>query len=183
MSETDTTLLTIAALLVGFLIARHYYLRSPTKESVDELHTKFDDQSEELREIKVVEPRDRSSRKILTEPELAASTPVSLRLAEAEYFLSQFRAHCGPPRDSYFLMICYLDAFLFSLVSVEDIISRKRKKLNECLVFKFLKAARNVTTHQLVLAAPSRQGEHTRPFSRWVFGGTRVVLKAEGQYC
>ena len=104
----------------------------------------------------------------MKEEELGRQSPASLRLAEAEYFLWEYIRHCGPPIDSYFKMVCYFDAFLFSLVSVEEMIGEEGKRqLQTDVSFRFLKALRNISTHHSILAAPI-QGKFERPFSRRV---------------
>lgn len=104
---------------------------------------------------------------MFSEPEISIANPALLRYNEASFFLSCFRTSCGPPHDSYFEMIAYIDAFLFCLISVEDMLSEERKKLlRKKAVFKFLKAARNITGHHTILASPNQHGEYVRPFSR-----------------
>lgn len=49
----------------------------------------------------------------------------------------------------------------------------QKKKLKAKDVFKFFKAARNVTTHHSVLAAPKQKGQYVRPFSRLVSEGVQ----------
>ncbi|MGO9613127.1 MAG: hypothetical protein ACLPX5_08835 [Dissulfurispiraceae bacterium] len=103
----------------------------------------------------------------MNEEELARQSPASLRIAEAEYFLQGYVKHCGPPIDSYFGMVCCFDAFLFALVSVEDMLKPDtRKRLNEDSFFKFIKALRNITAHHSILAAPIPGNKFQRPFSR-----------------
>lgn len=104
---------------------------------------------------------------MLNEQAITQADPVLLRYKEAQYLYVKFEAACGPPRDSYFEMIVYFDAFLFCFVSIEEMVSKEiKEKLNDLDVFKFLKAARNVTTHHSVLAAPNQKGEFVRPFFR-----------------
>ena len=105
----------------------------------------------------------------MQETEMVKLSAPRLRLEEAKYFYSQFVAHCGPPRDSYFLMVAYFDAFLFALVSVEDMVPisvKAQLKSNE--VFRFVKALRNITMHHSVLAALQPGAKFVRPFSRHV---------------
>lgn len=104
---------------------------------------------------------------MLTEEEIRNSEPSKLRYKEAIYLRTQFVRYCGPPQDSYFHMIVYLDTFLFCFVSIEELISLdKKRQLNQIPVFKFLKACRNVTAHHSILAAPNQAGQFIRPFSR-----------------
>jgi len=103
----------------------------------------------------------------MQEPEMATLTTAQLRYREAECFYSQFIANSGPPRDSYFKMVCYFDAFLFALVSVEEMIDDSaEKRLQHIDVFRFVKALRNITTHHSVLAALQPGAKFERPFSR-----------------
>lgn len=108
---------------------------------------------------------------MLTEQELSQASPARIRLKESEYLYRQFLSYCGPPVNSYFPMNVYLDAFLFCSVSIEEMVPKDLgEKLNSTDVFKFLKAARNATTHHSPLAAPA--GAQTlgflRPFNRHV---------------
>lgn len=103
----------------------------------------------------------------MQETEMLGQHPAALRYEEANYFLSQFIKNCGPPSDSYFLMICYFDAFLFVFVSIEEMVSKDIKiKLQEQEVFRFLKALRNINSHHSILAAPLSDNKFPRPFSR-----------------
>ena len=103
----------------------------------------------------------------MQEEELSRLSPAGLRLAEAEYFLREYVKHCGPPIDSYFGMVCCFDAFLFALVSVEEMVGKDiRERLNANSSFRFLKALRNITTHHSVLAASIQGNKFERPFSR-----------------
>lgn len=101
---------------------------------------------------------------------------VEIRFAEAVYFFQQFRQHCGSPdspRDSSFHWISYSDAFMMSLLSIQDLVgAKKRDELlrgyvamkraglpippnyqpNPLLVLKLM---RNRTVHHCVFAAPS----------------------------
>lgn len=66
-------------------------------------------------------------------------------------------------------MVCYFDAFLFSFVSVEEMINESnRNRLLERDVFRFVKALRNITMHHSVLAAPQPGAKFERPFSRYI---------------
>jgi hypothetical protein len=104
---------------------------------------------------------------MLDETQISRLSAAELRLYEAVYFYQRFRDACGPPKDSYFAMISLFDAFLFVLISIEEMVSPSDKnRLHSSDVFKFFKAARNVTTHHSVLAAPNQSGGFVRPFSR-----------------
>lgn len=93
-----------------------------------------------------------------------------MRLAEAIFFYRKFVGACGPPKDSLFEMVAYFDAFLFTLVSIEEMVSGSQKNaLNSIDVFKFAKAARNVTTHHSVLAAPNQPIGFDRSLYREIF--------------
>jgi hypothetical protein len=105
----------------------------------------------------------------MQETEMATLTAAQLRYREAEYFYSQFIANSGPPCDSYFKMVCYFDAFLFALVSVEEMIDKSdQDRLRAIDVFRFVKALRNTTMHHSVLAAPQPGAKFERPFSRHI---------------
>ncbi|MBX9726738.1 MAG: hypothetical protein K2X09_05680 [Rickettsiales bacterium] len=95
------------------------------------------------------------------------ASAAELRIAEAEYFLSQFLKYSGPPVDVYFKMVCYFDAFLFSLISVEDMVSADEKKQLHALgEFRFLKTLRNISAHNSVIAV--MYGNNNRPLPRMV---------------
>jgi hypothetical protein len=105
----------------------------------------------------------------MQEQKMAALTTAQLRYCEAEYFYSQFTANCGPPRDSYFKMVCYFDAFLFALVSIEEMIDDSvKERLRKIDVFLFVKALRNITMHHSVLAARQPGGKFERSFNRHI---------------
>lgn len=109
-------------------------------------------------------------------------TAAQLRYREAEFFYSQFIANSGPPRDSYFHMICYFDAFLFALVSVEEMIDDTAKShLRGIDVFRFVKALRNITMHHSVLAAPQPGAKFERPFSRHISESIGGVSEAPAE--
>jgi len=115
---------------------------------------------------------------MLTEAQISDTHPALLRYHEARFFLSRFLASCGPPRDSYFEMISYFDAFLFCLISVEDMVSEEQKqRLRSKDVFSFLKAARNLTSHHSVLASPNQRGQYVRPFSRLINEGQQASAR------
>jgi len=77
----------------------------------------------------------------------------------------------GEAYDSYFDMNCFLDAFLFMLVSVEDIappnVSANFRKEP---AFVFLKQLRNLTTHHAIAAGSIQGSKFLRPLSREVWG-------------
>ena len=103
----------------------------------------------------------------MQELEMSTLTTAQLRYFEAEYFYSQFIANSGPPREVYFKMVCYFDAFLFALVSVEEMIDASAKAhLREIEVFRFVKALRNITMHHSVLVSPQPGAKFECPFSR-----------------
>jgi hypothetical protein len=106
---------------------------------------------------------------IMIETELQSATAQELRLSHASYFHKCYLTHCGPPKDSYFLMIGYFDAFLFSLSSLFDLADKRtRKKLDKSSLLRFMKVLRNISTHRSVLAAPGDKGEYIRPMMRVV---------------
>lgn len=105
----------------------------------------------------------------MQETEMVLLTTAQLRYREADYFYTQFLAHCGPPHDSYFQMVCYFDSFLFALTSVEEMVDTSSKAtLRDVEVFRFIKALRNITMHHSVLAAPQPGAKLVRPFSRQI---------------
>lgn len=66
-------------------------------------------------------------------------------------------------------MVCFSDAFLFTLISVEESVGIKaRNALRDEPVFRFLKTLRNVTTHHSVLASSAPGSKFPRPFTRHV---------------
>ena len=105
----------------------------------------------------------------MNEIELSTAGPPKVRLKEAVFFRDKFITACGPPLDSNFEMIVYFDAFLFTIVSIEEMVERReRQKLQASDVFLFLKAARNVTTHHSVLAAPNQPKGFAHPLPRQI---------------
>lgn len=120
--------------------------------------------------------------KKMNEQQVSKSEPVCLRLEGARYLYKKFIDSCGPPCDSYFHMITYFDAFLFSYVSIEEMTDMEtKKKLNTLDVFKFLKASRNITTHHSILAAPNQRNDFERPFSRIIHDGNTGITSANLQ--
>ena len=106
---------------------------------------------------------------MLNDTELSKTNPSQLRLKEAEFFRQKFVEASGPPKSSYFQMIAYFDAFLFCAISIEEMVSTAQKdKLNSEDIFKFFKAARNLTTHHSILAAPKQKSQYLRPHSRTI---------------
>jgi len=100
---------------------------------------------------------------------MTASSPAQLRYNEAYHFFQQFIIFSGPPRDSYFRMVCYFDAFLFALVSIEEMVDDTAKDhLRDVEVFRFVKALRNITMHHAVLGASLTGARFDRPFSRHI---------------
>lgn len=117
--------------------------------------------------------------KVMNEQEVSKSEPVVLRFRGSQCLYRKFIESCGPPRDSYFHMITYFDAFLFAYISIEEMTDNDIKNsLNRLDVFKFLKAARNITTHHSILAAPNQQGGFERPFSRVMEDGNTGITTA-----
>jgi hypothetical protein len=105
----------------------------------------------------------------MQETEMSTLTTAQLRYYEAEYFYYQFIISSGPPCDSYFKMVCYFDAFLFAVVSVEEMINESdRDRLRGIEVFRFVKALRNITVHHSILTAPQPGAKFERPFSRYI---------------
>jgi hypothetical protein len=103
----------------------------------------------------------------MDEIQLSTAVPPVVRFREAAFFRTKFITASGPPVDSHFEMIAFFDAFLFSIVSIEDMVNNSLKsRLQTAEVFLFLKAARNVTTHHSVLAAPFQPNGFARPLPR-----------------
>ncbi len=100
---------------------------------------------------------------------MAGASAPELRIEEADYFYSQFLKHCGPPADCYFLVVCYFDAFVFALVSIEEMVpDGAKEQIRACSEFRLFKALRNITTHHSVLCAAVADAKFPRPFSRKV---------------
>ena len=117
----------------------------------------------------------------MREEELALLTSPQLRRSEAEYFCSQFLKACGPP-DSYFKMISYFDAFLFTLVSIEEIVDETKKAaLRGNDTFRFVKALRNVTAHHSILASSQQDSKFVRPLRREIKAGLGISGIDEGR--
>jgi len=102
-------------------------------------------------------------------PEAAANrlSPAQFRCKQAECMLDLYVESKGEAYDSYFDMNCFLDAFLFMLVSVEDIappnVSANFRKEP---AFVFLKQLRNLTTHHAIAAGSIQGSKFLRPLSR-----------------
>jgi len=96
-------------------------------------------------------------------------TPAELRLHEALYFLRMFERGCGSREtmDSWLEWIANADAFVMALISVENLVSQKRKRaLNDLDSFGFLKATRNATVHELPWFASKQSRRATAPTRR-----------------
>jgi hypothetical protein len=103
----------------------------------------------------------------MQETDMAALNSGSLRWREAEYFLEQYIKHCGPPVDSYFHMVCYLDAFLFAFISIEEVVSDSiRGNIRRNDSFLFLKALRNTNAHHIILGIGLEDSKFHSPISR-----------------
>lgn len=113
----------------------------------------------------------------LNEVELSKLSAPSLRLAQAEYHHQKYIDHCGPPRDDLFLMITYLDAFLATIVSVEELVPEPTKlQLRRIPEFMFMVALRNLATHHSVIATRTEPvAKFPRLFKR------RVSVKVGGR--
>lgn len=103
----------------------------------------------------------------MDESTLSSTPPARLRLQHAEYFLAQYRLHSGPPRDAYWLMAAYFDAFLFALVTVWDMSDKGvQEELNRIMAFQFVRTLRNISTHHSILAVGVAGNKFQRPFAR-----------------
>ena len=96
-------------------------------------------------------------------------TPAALRLAEVKFIFERFKDSGKADHNStLFLMTTYFDAFLFCLVSIEEMTSgTERDTIRELKVFRFFKALRNITTHHSVLTG-IRDSKFPRPIARIV---------------
>ena len=94
---------------------------------------------------------------MLTVNEFTSTPPSKLRLKEAQFFLGKFEdAGKAGHNDTLFLMTSYLDAFLFTFVSIEEMVPDDIKaELRNLEIFKFFKALRNISTHHVILSASS----------------------------
>lgn len=113
----------------------------------------------------------------LNEVELSKLSAPSLRLAQAKYHHQKYVDHCGPPRDDLFLMITYLDAFLATIVSVEELVPEPTKlQLRRIPEFMFMAALRNLATHHSIIATRTEPvAKFPRLFKR------RVSVKVGGR--
>ncbi|WP_312252481.1 hypothetical protein [Stenotrophomonas sp.] len=104
---------------------------------------------------------------ILAHDFAAMSAPL-LRLNEAKFLLNRFNASRNvDPNEGLFLLTVYFDSFLFSLISVEEMVDdQTRAALRAMDSFLFFKALRNVSTHHSVLSG--LHGKFERPISRKV---------------
>jgi hypothetical protein len=90
----------------------------------------------------------------------------NFRWREAEFFLNGYIGSCGPHED-YFSMVCYLDAFLYTLVSIEEVVNKSiRDLLHQKDIFLFLKALRNTSAHHIVLGIGLKDSKFSHPISR-----------------
>lgn len=115
---------------------------------------------------------------MLEETAAIAMRPDFLRLQESVRMLELYNRAQGERYDSYFDMICFSDAFLFLLVSVEELTTEEARAALKLLpIFQFLKQMRNVTAHHSVLTGSNAANKYARPVSRHVFadgGGGRM---------
>ena len=123
-----------------------------------------------------------------TEERISAVAAEDLRYYQATYFFEKFKESCGSPdkpKDSSFHWIAYSDAFLMTLVSLQDFVSERKKRLllrgayltyqkhkvkvpkgydpNVLLVLKLM---RNQTIHRYVFASPRQKGKARPPVTR-----------------
>ncbi len=82
-------------------------------------------------------------------------SPAEFRFLEACQHYALFRCYHGPAaglKDNRFLWMCHADAFLMTIVSLEDLI-RPAPEFYKNDAFRFLKVMRNITVHQAAVAA------------------------------
>jgi hypothetical protein len=99
-------------------------------------------------------------------------SPAELRLHEALYFLRMFEHACGSEAsmDRWLEWIANADAFVMALISVENLVSKEHKKdLNSLDAFRFLKAMRNATVHEMPWFAPRQARGATAPTRRAIY--------------
>jgi hypothetical protein len=78
-------------------------------------------------------------------------------------------------------MVCYFDAFLFALASVEEMVDDARKaKLKSNSTFRFVKALRNINAHHSILASSQKDSKFERPFVRHLFNCVGGVQTSSG---
>ncbi len=118
----------------------------------------------------------------MLETEMAPLSTPQLRYREALYFYTQFTAHCGPPQDSYFHMICYFDSFLYALASIEEMVDDNAKaQLRSSDAFRFIKALRNISAHHCVLASSQQDSKFVRPFARHLSNNVGGIETSSGK--
>ena len=94
-------------------------------------------------------------------------SPPALRFEQSKRFLSLFNHASRPNGDCWFDMVMFFDAFLFSFVSIEEMVPKStRAQLQGIESFKFFKALRNITTHHSVIAGASPEAKFPRPLVR-----------------
>jgi hypothetical protein len=105
-----------------------------------------------------------------------------LRLTEARYLFDRFKsARNAKPNHGLFLLTVYFDAFLFCLVSIEEMVdTATRDKLRALPSFLFFKALRNIATHHSVLSGV--KGKFSRPISRIVSVGVGCSVEFSEQF-
>ena len=105
-----------------------------------------------------------------------------LRLTEAKYLFDQFKsARNAEQNHGLFLLTVYFDAFLFCLISIEEMVDdATRDKLRAIPAFLFFKALRNVATHHSVLSGV--KGKFARPISRIVSVGIGCSVEFSEQF-
>jgi len=100
---------------------------------------------------------------------MISARPIQVRLGEAHFFLERFVEACSPPASGGVSPVAYGDAFLWALVSCEDLVSEhKRNTLRSSHAFCLLKALRNLTVHRSVILALRQRGGARKPFVRSV---------------
>ncbi|MHB1579109.1 MAG: hypothetical protein ACYCTK_08615 [Acidithiobacillus ferrooxidans] len=105
-----------------------------------------------------------------------------LRLTEAKYLFDQFKsARNAEPNHGLFLLTVYFDAFLFCLVSIEEMVdTTTRDNLRAIPSFLFFKALRNIATHHSVLSGIN--GKFDRPISRIASVGVGCSVEFSEQF-
>lgn len=105
-------------------------------------------------------------------------SPARARLAEARYLFSQLRSASDNQNDhAFFLLTVYLDSLLFCLISVEEMVDEKTKKvLQQIDSFMLLKSLRNIAAHHAIL--PGTTGKYERPIARVVDAGVPPDFEA-----
>jgi hypothetical protein len=96
---------------------------------------------------------------LVTYEEIDSLESAELRFREACQFYELFKGHQGPgvdPRATRFLWMCYVDAFLMSIVSLKEIVPKVQEialKGND--LFRMMTVLRNVTAHRAVVSMGS----------------------------